>query len=244
MSKTIAMTLEVITRSTVTVLVDVPDEVAPSHYHALGKKLYESTPEAMFSRVERRYDRVSFEKTDEPAYLVASVNSEGEAKVSQKDARVELEVSDSVDLKSDRHVVMCVGVDEMKRELVLSPLDLHELSGGTAKVHPFTEEAKGLALNKIAQSFGYKALPDTWVLNFEPFSEQELKYISAGDWYLEVTVKVRKQRHAFTLSTWDEFSNFAFGAYGDPVEELGRADIEQLYPRFEKERSVACEPLR
>jgi hypothetical protein len=239
MSKTIAIQLEVVTRSTVTVLVDIPAEVGPNRYGYLGKALFDAIPEAVYTKSDRSFERLSYDKSSGTAQLVVRLDGEGKIELVKKDDLVELSLVDSGSMDSDRVVALVSGMDDQGREIVTSPAKAGEVMSLLIKYNPYTDDPldNARALNIVERSFGSEVLAGTTTVRFESFTDEELNWID-GVPYLEVVAKIRRPRHAFALSSYDEFSRFLFGMYGEDDTDLGIADFELGALRYLENRTA------
>lgn len=241
MSKTIAMTLEVVTRSTVTIDVEVPDGVGPSRYGYIGKALFDATPAAMFASSERHLERVSFDKSDSQSFLTVRLNGDDKIELVKKDDLFELSLLEGVDLDNPSElnignaVILCSGTDAQGRAIITSPATPEELTIVTVKISHDTPEGRELAIKIVDRSLFKTGRPESVAIQFEEFSDEELNFLN-GSSYMEVTAKIRRPRFAFTLSSYDEFERFFCGMYGDG-EDLTAVDLEHAFNVYLKDRS-------
>lgn len=235
---TMEVTVEVITRSTVKVLVEVPDAVGPKSYGDIGKALFEATPAAMYQVVDRHFERMSFDKSDQPAAIVTTVDGEGVVRLEKCSDLVELALEETANLDEHGQLIFCVGSDDQKRSVITLPVSPDRVKSVVVKVTPFTEENKQAVQGLLLESLELEALPDGMTLAFEEFTQQELKYVPIGERHTWVVAQALVPRSEYVLSSWDEFSNFAYGIFAQDPCEMMREDVQTAVERFIADRAV------
>lgn len=238
-TKTLEMTVEIITRSTMKVVVEVAEEVGLNRYGDIGKALFEATPPAMFEVIDRHFERVAFDKTVEPATIAATVDGAGQIQLVKCTDKVELVLAECGSLDEDGHFVFCSGADSLGRPVITWPVNPDCVVGVVAKVTPFTEDKKQVVMDRLAKAFAPDALPEGLEVVFQEFGADELKYVDVDDSYAEVLLRASVQISDFTLSSWDEFYKFAFGIFDEDPCNLIAADIRVAVDRYMAARSVA-----
>lgn len=243
MSKIVAVTVEVVTRSTATFEVEIPDGFSGNGYNAIGQALFEKAPSMLFSDTTRSMHRAHFKTTDAPATLVAVPVEEGRVELRKKADLVELTLSDCQDLDDDPDTVfiLCCGTDENGNEVVTSPLKIADITGGTLEVVPFTEAAIEIAKSTFSRSFG-GITPESLGIAIECDSTVDPVAALKLFPYACLRVKANKKRHEFSIATWDEFSRDLRGRYALDDSEFSSDDLVHAYFEFAIERGVAVEP--
>lgn len=236
MSKTIAMTIEVVTRTTHTVQVQVPDEIGPSRYAEIGMAIYSSVPEAVFTTTDRSFERLTFENSRSQGDLSVRLQSDGNIELAPCTDLMKLTLIDGGDLHHDRKVILNFGTDSLGREIITTPAFGPEIECLTVNVAPFTDEAIELAKDVISSSLLNGAPVNSINAEFVPYSEAELKSIR-NQWSLDVSAVVTRPRHAFTLSSFGDFESFVFEMYAEDESALGAADLVRAFSLYQKERS-------
>ncbi|HCA5868348.1 TPA: hypothetical protein MXR76_005899 [Pseudomonas aeruginosa] len=238
-TKTLELTVEVITRSTVKVVVEVAEEVGLSRYGEIGKALFDAIPQAMFNVVERRFERVSFDKSDGPAIVSVADDGEGALRLSKCVDKVDLVLEECGSLHEDGHFVFCAGHDNKRQPVITWPVNPNSVVGVTAKVTPFTEANKQIVLARLANAFAPDALPEGLEVTFQEFGQDELKFVDDRESYAEILLVASVKRSEFTYSSWDEFSSFAYGIYDEDPCNLTAADIRVAIDHYMAKRTVA-----
>lgn len=238
-TKTLELTVEVITRSTVKVVVEVADEVGFRRYGEIGKALYEATPQSMFEVAERRFKRVSFVKSDEPATVYVAEDGDGVLQLSKCSEKVDLVLEECGSLDEVGHYIFCAGHDSKRKPVITWPVNLNSVVGITAKVTPFTEDRKQIVMARLARAFAPDVFPQGLQVCFQEFEADELRIVDDGESYAEVLVFASVKRSEFTYSSWDDFSKYAFGMFSEDPCNLFAADIRVAVDRYMADRTLA-----
>lgn len=118
----------------------------------------------MFSVVERRFERVSFNKSDEPATVCVAADGEGALRLSKCVDKVDLVLEECGSLDEDGHFVFCAGHDNKRQPVITWPVNPNSVVGVTAKVTPFTEAKKQIVLARLAKALRLMHFLKDWRL--------------------------------------------------------------------------------
>lgn len=233
--KTVSMTVEVTIRSTATVQVEVPDDFGPAHYSDIGDELYAAIAPGMYVEQSRTFTGLGLaDGVEGQATLVVCTTPGGSSYLEQKTESLSVEICDSLSLDWHDKFVPCCGHDATGREVVIKPVDLAKATNVAMKVFPFEEASIAQAMTSLAKSYGLEELPvEVKVL---AFAEEELKFITERTAELTLSYEVPLNQVAFV--SWDKFSTYAFGQFGDDVENLSMNDVGRLVETYIKTSSL------
>lgn len=233
--KTVSLTVEVTIRATATVQVEVPDDFGPGHYSGIGDALYAAIAPGMYVEQSRTFTGLGLtEGVDGQATLVVCTTPGGSSYLEQRTESLSVEICDSLILDWHDKFVPCCGHDATGREVVIKPVELAKATNVAMKVFPFVDASITQAVTSLAKSYGLEQLPvEVKVL---PFAEEELKFITERTAELTLNYEVPLNQVAFV--SWDKFSAYAFGQFGDDVENLSMNDVGRMVDSFIKDNSV------